>query len=72
MAGTYFQLADYSAVSKLDDLAFCRWLTVEKGVTAIPLSPFYADPPPGLRLVRFCFAKSDATQQAAAERLRAL
>lgn len=72
VAGTYFQLADYSAISDRDDLDFCRWLTVEKGVTAIPLSPFYADPPPGLRLARFCFAKSDATQQAAAERLRAL
>lgn len=72
VAGTYFQLADYSAISDLDDLAFCRWLTVEKGVTAIPLSPFLAEPPPGQRLVRFCFAKSDATQQAAAERLRTL
>ena len=27
--------------------AFCRWLTIEKGVTAIPLSPFYETPPPG-------------------------
>jgi methionine aminotransferase len=68
--GAYFQLADYSAISDLDDVAFCRWLTVEKGVAAIPLSPFYAEPPPGQRLVRFCFAKSDATQVAAAERLR--
>ena len=39
--GGYFQLVDYSAVSDLDDVAFCRWLTIEKGVTAIPLSPFY-------------------------------
>jgi methionine aminotransferase len=68
--GAYFQLADYSAISDLDDVAFCRWLTIEKGVAAIPLSPFYAEPPPGQRLVRFCFAKSDATQVAAAERLR--
>jgi methionine aminotransferase len=68
--GAYFQLADYSAISDLDDIAFSRWLTIEKGVAAIPLSPFYAEPPPGQRLVRFCFAKSDATQVAAAERLR--
>jgi methionine aminotransferase len=67
--GAYFQLADYSAISDLDDVAFCRWLTVEKGVAALPLSPFYADPPAGQRLIRFCFAKSDATQVAAAERL---
>jgi methionine aminotransferase len=70
--GGYFQLADYSAVSDLDDLAFCRWLTIEKGVTAIPLSPFYADPPPGQRLVRLCFAKNEATLDAAIERLQAL
>jgi methionine aminotransferase len=70
--GGYFQLADYSAVSDLDDLAFCRWLTIEKGVTAIPLSPFYADPPPGQRLVRLCFAKNEATLDAAIERLRTL
>lgn len=68
--GAYFQLADYSSISDLDDVAFSRWLTVEKGVAAIPLSPFYQSPPPGQRLIRFCFAKSDATQVAAAERLR--
>ncbi len=72
VAGAYFQLADYSAIGDLDDVAFCRWLTIEKGVAAIPLSPFYEAPPPGQRLVRFCFAKADATQVAAAERLRAL
>ena len=70
--GGYFQLVDYSAVSDLDDVAFCRWLTIEKGVTAIPLSPFYEAPPPGQRLVRLCFAKNDATLDAAIERLRKL
>ncbi len=70
--GGYFQLADYSAVSDLDDFAFCRWLTIEKGVTAIPLSPFYENPPPGQRLVRLCFAKNDATLDAAIERLQEL
>ena len=70
--GGYFQLVDYSAVSDLDDIAFCRWLTVEKGVTAIPLSPFYETPPPGQRLARLCFAKNEATLDAAIERLRKL
>ncbi|MFT3896338.1 MAG: pyridoxal phosphate-dependent aminotransferase [Thermomonas sp.] len=70
--GGYFQLVDYSAVSDLDDVAFCRWLTIEKGVTAIPLSPFYEIPPPGQRLVRLCFAKNEATLDAAIERLRKL
>jgi methionine aminotransferase len=70
--GGYFQLVDYSAVSDLEDIAFCRWLTIEKGVTAIPLSPFYETPPPGQRLARLCFAKNEATLDAAIERLRKL
>ena len=70
--GGYFQLVDYSAVSDLDDVAFCRWLTTEHGVAAIPLSPFYASPPPGQRLARLCFAKNEATLDAAIERLQGL
>src|SRR5690606_28656542 len=70
--GGYFQLVDYSGVSDLDDLAFCRWLTAEHGVATIPLSPFYATPPPGQRLARLCFAKSEPTLDAAIERLRKL
>lgn len=69
-AGTYFQLADYSALlpecGDLDDLAFAKWLTAEKGVAAIPLSPFY-ETPPGDRIVRFCFAKQDETLRRAGE-----
>jgi methionine transaminase len=70
--GGYFQLADYSAVSDLDDAAFCRWITSEHGVAGIPLSPFYAAPPAGQRLVRLCFAKDEATLEAAVQRLRRL
>jgi len=70
--GGYFQLVDYTAISDLDDLAFCHWLTVEKGVTAIPLSPFYRDPPKDLRLARLCFAKTESTMALAAERLCAV
>lgn len=64
--GTYFQLADYSAVSELDDVAFCRWLTIEHKVAAIPLSVFY-NQPSQRRIVRFCFAKQSSTLEAAAE-----
>jgi methionine transaminase len=70
--GGYFQLVDYSGVSELDDAAFCRWLTTEKGVAAIPLSPFYESPPPHQRLARLCFAKAETTLDAAIERLRKL
>ena len=70
--GGYFQLVDYSAVSDLDDAAFCRWLTIEHGVVAIPLSPFYGNPPQRQRLARLCFAKSEATLDKAIERLQKL
>jgi methionine aminotransferase len=70
-SGTYFQLADYGAVSDLSDVEFARWLTVEHGVAVIPISVFY-EQPPDTRLVRFCFAKPNATLDAAAARLREL
>jgi len=66
--GTYFLLADYSAISDMDDVAFCEWMTINAGVAAIPLSVFCADPFPH-KLIRLCFAKQDATLDAAAERL---
>ncbi len=67
--GGYFQLVDYSEISDKADLEFCRWLTIEKGVTAIPLSPFYEKPPEGQRLIRLCFAKNSDTLDTAIERL---
>jgi len=70
--GGYFQLVEYSAVSDLDDAAFCHWLTTGHGVAAIPLSPFYETPPVGQRLARLCFAKNEDTLDAAIERLRRL
>jgi methionine aminotransferase len=71
-ASTYFQLVDYSAVSDLSDVEFARYLTVEKGVAAIPISVFSAPAPARERIVRFCFAKHEATLDAAAARLRNL
>jgi len=70
-AGTYFQLADYSAVSDRPDVEFCEELARRHGVAAIPLSPF-CDEPPRARLVRFCFAKEDATLERAAGQLQAV
>ena len=66
--GTYFLLLDYSAISELDDVAFCEYLVEEVGVAAIPLSVFYENAP-GDRVIRLCFAKEDATLIAAAEKL---
>ena len=70
-AGTYFQLVDYAAVSELPDVEFARWLTREIGVAAIPVSVFSATATPE-RVVRFCYAKGDATLDAAGERLARL
>jgi len=66
--GGYFQLVDYSAISNQDDVSFCEWMVKEGGVAAIPLTPFY-EKAPGTHFLRLCFAKSDATMEAAAERL---
>ncbi len=68
--GTFFQLLDFSAIAPPGDIEFAERLLTEAGVAAIPLSPFYAEPPP-LSCVRLCIAKRDATIDAAAERLAA-
>ena len=69
--GTYFQCVDVSTVTHLTEAAFCEWLVREVGVAAIPVSAFYGD---GFdqKIVRFCFAKQDATLHAALERLQQL
>ena len=55
-----------------DDRAFCRFLTTELGVAAIPTSAFYADPASAPAFARFCFAKKHETLEAAGERLQRL
>ena len=65
-AGTYFQLLDYSEISREADTALCERWTTERGIAAIPVSVFYEQPPPR-QLLRFCFAKNDAVLESAAE-----
>ena len=69
--GSYFQVVDYRDISGLNEADFCRWLTTEIGVAAIPLAAFYDD---GRHqgLARFCFAKRDDTLQSALLRLSKL
>jgi methionine aminotransferase len=69
-AGTYFQLVDYGAISRDDDMQFADRLIREAKVAVIPLSPFYAQPP-RMTLVRLCIAKREETLRSAAERLLA-
>jgi methionine aminotransferase len=66
--GTYFQTASYRDIGNDDDLSFTKSMTLEHKVAAIPLSVFYENGK-DLRHIRFCFAKDDATLEAAAERL---
>ncbi|MEO7909838.1 MAG: aminotransferase class I/II-fold pyridoxal phosphate-dependent enzyme [Roseiflexaceae bacterium] len=70
--GSFFISADISALGFADDRAFCRFLTTEIGVAAIPTSAFYADPATAPAIARFCFAKQHATLEAAGERLQRL
>jgi methionine aminotransferase len=73
--GSFFQCVDISGLRgperDLSEADFCKWLTSEIGVAAIPLSAFYGD---GFdqRVVRFCFAKKEETLALAMERLARL
>ena len=73
--GTYFQCVDISELAvperHLPEAEFCKWLTTEVGVAAIPLSAFYGN---GFEqgVVRFCFAKKDETLHTALQRLARL
>jgi len=73
--GTYFQLADYSQLAgplaACNDVEFTERLINEAGVAVIPLSPFYREPPAGMRIVRLCVAKRDDTLIEAARRISA-
>ena len=73
--GTYFQCVDYTALNipqaKLSEAEFCKWLTTEVGVAAIPVSAFYQKPTES-GVVRFCFAKQEQTLVSALQRLQSL
>jgi methionine aminotransferase len=68
-AGTYFQLLDYSEITRDADKDVALRILKEHGVASIPVSAFlYQDT--GGPVLRFCFAKKEETLTAAAERLR--
>ncbi len=64
--GTYFQVLDYSDITKEHDVDFAKRLTIDSRVASIPLSVFNSDNLDN-KVLRFCFAKTDATLKAAAE-----
>ena len=67
--GTYFITGDFRPLGfDGTDVDFCRHITVEAGVTAVPVSAFYISGEVD-HFVRFCFCKKDALLDAAVERL---
>lgn len=58
--GGYFQILDYSAITDEGDVKFAERLITEHGIASIPLSVFYRFPTDH-KVLRFCFAKDDAT-----------
>ncbi len=69
--GTYFVTTDFRPLGfNGTDEDFCRHITVEAGVTAVPVSAFYDQPDQAPRhLARFCFCKSEETLNQAVDRL---
>ena len=67
--GSYFVTADYTALGFAgDDQAFCRHITEQAGVAAIPVSAFYGAEAPR-NWVRFAFCKQDSVLDEACARL---
>ena len=70
--GTYFLTTDFRPLGfNGDDTEFCKHLTTEAGVAAVPFSPFYqAGAERGVtHFARFCFCKQNDLLDAAIERL---
>lgn len=69
VSGSYFITTDISSLGFAgDDVAFCRAMTIEAGVAAIPVSAFYDRDAPG-QYVRFAFCKQKPVLQEALRRL---
>lgn len=67
--GSYFQLMKYDRISEEGDKDFAIRMTKEFGVAVIPVSAFYQDGKDD-HVIRFCFAKKQATLEQAAARLQ--
>lgn len=66
--GSYFECYSYAAISDEPDMVFAKRLTAEYGVATIPVSAFYKDGKDD-KVIRFCFAKQEATLDKAIEKL---
>ena len=70
-SGSYFESYSYAAISNESDKVFAEKLVKEYGVAVIPMSAFYHDATDN-KVIRLCFAKKEATLEAAAACLQKL
>ena len=71
--GAYYFFAEFSALSRDDDVTFAKWMTREIGIATVPGSSFYRpNAAEGKRYVRFAFCKKQSTLEQAVERLSKL
>ncbi|QJX01142.1 pyridoxal phosphate-dependent aminotransferase [Frigoriglobus tundricola] len=70
--GAYYVMADFSALSEVDDVSFVRRMIESVGVAGVPGSSFHDPKERGRKLVRFMFAKKDEALHGAGERLLSL
>lgn len=71
--GAYYFFAEFSALSRDDDVTFAKWMTKEIGIATVPGSSFYRpNAAEGKRYVRFAFCKKQSTLEQAVERLAKL
>ena len=70
--GAYYVMADFSGLSKRDDVSFARHLIETVGIAAVPGSSFFANSGDGARWIRFCFPKKYDTLKEAEARLKKL
>ncbi|MFO0801236.1 MAG: aminotransferase class I/II-fold pyridoxal phosphate-dependent enzyme [Gemmataceae bacterium] len=67
--GAYYVMADFAALSDLDDVAFVRRMIEKVGVAGVPGGSFFRPKDGGRTQVRFMFAKREETLRDAGERL---
>ncbi len=66
--GTYFQLVDFSDITDMQGMELAKYLITEHQVAGIPVSAFYHNTPKS-SVLRFCFAKSEATLDKATKKI---
>jgi aspartate/methionine/tyrosine aminotransferase len=70
--GAYYIMADFRALSSLNDIEFTRYLVKDIGIAVVPGSSFFHEFQKASRYVRFCFCKKEATLHSAGEKLKKL